>query len=214
MIERGGCVDCDDTNFLTMEADHVRGKKVCDVSRAKTLRILLEELAKTVNRCKFCHRLKTKSERGKPWNALSRERKIRRVFGWILKRRALDRFDGKCYHCHRPFSENVSAAFDWDHLPGSTKLFQIGETLASSAHTIEEIVEEIKKCRMVCCSCHWIWTLERRGERLKEPKRTLVKEYVQKNGSCAPTEGEKGWWGQWDWKKDYEEAVRVVDAAV
>lgn len=54
------------------------------------------------------------------------------------------------------------SALEFDHLPGTEKLFNIGEKVASYA--IERIWAEIAKCEVVCANCHAIRTAARRDE--------------------------------------------------
>ena len=51
-----------------------------------------------------------------------------------------------------------AAALDFDHLPGTEKLFNIGSQLM---RTWESILAEIDKCEVVCANCHRIRTAER-----------------------------------------------------
>ncbi len=56
----GKCVDCGEDDPIVLDFDHVRGVKVCDISRMahtgyKEWRII-EELAKCEIRCANCHR--------------------------------------------------------------------------------------------------------------------------------------------------------------
>jgi hypothetical protein len=53
-----------------------------------------------------------------------------------------------------------AAALEFDHLPGTKKLFNIGEKMGSYSRTI--LWEEIAKCDVVCANCHSIRTFNRR----------------------------------------------------
>lgn len=51
-------------------------------------------------------------------------------------------------------------ALEFDHLPGSKKLFNIGEM---KLHSLEKLHREMDKCEVVCSNCHKIRTANRRG---------------------------------------------------
>ena len=52
------------------------------------------------------------------------------------------------------------AALDFDHLPGTTKLFNIGQ---EKNRPRAQLMEEIAKCELVCANCHRIRTVNRHG---------------------------------------------------
>ena len=59
------------------------------------------------------------------------------------------------------YRENV-AALQFDHRPGETKLFTLGNT--SNLKRANAIIwTEIAKCDVVCANCHAIRTATRRG---------------------------------------------------
>lgn len=49
-------------------------------------------------------------------------------------------------------------ALDFDHMPGSNKLFEIGRVHTS----LQKLDAEIAKCEVVCANCHRIRTANRR----------------------------------------------------
>lgn len=62
------CVDCGESNPILLDLDHVRGKKISDVSLLRTKKVsqdkIITEIEKCKVRCVRCHRLKTaKSQR-------------------------------------------------------------------------------------------------------------------------------------------------------
>jgi hypothetical protein len=59
------CVDCGESNPLTLDFDHVSGKKVFSISKSyhKRWEIVEKELQKCIIRCANCHRIKTAKER-------------------------------------------------------------------------------------------------------------------------------------------------------
>ncbi|CAB4179292.1 hypothetical protein UFOVP1033_74 [uncultured Caudovirales phage] len=53
------------------------------------------------------------------------------------------------------------AALEFDHLPGTAKLFNIGEEVGNRSR--ETLWKEIAKCDVVCANCHVIRTSIRRS---------------------------------------------------
>jgi hypothetical protein len=56
------------------------------------------------------------------------------------------------------------AALDFDHLPGTEKLFTVS---AMARRSWRLVLEEIRKCEVVCANCHRIRTYERAQQRLR-----------------------------------------------
>ena len=53
-----------------------------------------------------------------------------------------------------------SEALEFDHKPGTEKLFNVGEKIG--ALSIDKVWDEIAKCEVVCANCHAIRTATRR----------------------------------------------------
>jgi hypothetical protein len=47
----------------------------------------------------------------------------------------------------------------WDHLPGFAKVSEISSMVPS--RTRVAVLEELKKCQLVCANCHVLRTIER-----------------------------------------------------
>lgn len=62
------CIDCGETDPIVLEFDHVRGKKVDDISGmiegAHSEELVAKEIAKCEVRCSNCHKKKTAKEYG------------------------------------------------------------------------------------------------------------------------------------------------------
>ena len=52
-----------------------------------------------------------------------------------------------------------SAALEFDHLPGTVKLFCIG---AAKGRSMARVLAEIAKCEIVCANCHRVRTAARK----------------------------------------------------
>ena len=79
----------------------------------------------------------------------SMEKKLKKIHGYQLEKGCTD-----CGYNKHP------AALEFDHLPGTEKLFNIGEEIGN--RSVESLWTEIAKCDVVCANCHNIRTTERR----------------------------------------------------
>lgn len=52
-------------------------------------------------------------------------------------------------------------ALEFDHLPGSTKLFKVSDA-PMLGKIWSEVASEIAKCEVVCANCHRVRTFNRR----------------------------------------------------
>lgn len=57
-------------------------------------------------------------------------------------------------------------AFDFDHLPGTEKLRAIGNLIGGTA---ERLLNEVKKCEVVCSNCHRLRTFSRPSQSGRPP---------------------------------------------
>jgi len=99
----------------------------------------------------------------------------------IYKRKTVDRFCGRerrkfiqeqkllskaCYDCGWEITQDNLRAFDWDHVNPMTKSFELG---APPAHaTLAMVLEEIKKCQVVCRNCHALRDTSFMGKHFKK----------------------------------------------
>jgi hypothetical protein len=157
------CVVCGETDTYLIEADHLRDKvKGCSHasywSNHGGVPALAKELGKCQSLCCWCHRLKTKRERGtqKQKSKLNRQS--------IINAEKLRR--GKCLRCTRRVTLETCCAFDFDHRDASTKVIRLSNIVnKSQAFFDQHIKSEMKACDMLCCSCHKKVTIARKNEK-------------------------------------------------
>ena len=68
--------------------------------------------------------------------------------------------DKPCSDCSNSFDPEC---MQWDHLPEYDKVEGVGR-LARTTWSKEKVLEEIKKCELVCANCHALRTKNRRKQ--------------------------------------------------
>lgn len=109
-----------------------------------------EESKITQNLCSKCHVIQT----------ISREKGEYIYYGKILEKKNyvdnLKRESG-CVVC-KFFDESLLRFLELDHLNPDEKISGICEMIQQGKYTLEELIEECKKCRIICRFCHVIHT--------------------------------------------------------
>ena len=60
---------------------------------------------------------------------------------------------GQCRICNLVCDENTHVAFAWDHLDRKSKVLNVSR-MVGRKYTIQQIDDEIAKCRLLCHCCH------------------------------------------------------------
>lgn len=146
-MKAGPCHDCERRYpHYVMDFDHPPGAlKTIAISALMTrasLQKVREEVARCDLVCSNCHRLRTSKRQASP-----RPTK-RRLLLSVLKA-------APCTDCASSYPPCV---MDFDHRPGTVKLGSVSHLRA------DLILEEIKKCDLVCSNCHRKRTRQRRGD--------------------------------------------------
>jgi len=86
---------------------------------------------------------------------------------------------GGCVECGETYPPYC---MEFDHVAGN-KRFDIGKM---SNHRKEAILEEIKKCELVCCACHRVRTQNRKGDSVIKKNRDF-RDFINslKNNPCV-----------------------------
>lgn len=82
----------------------------------------------------------------------NREQKLRDILNHLK--------DAPCQDCGVKYPTYV---LDFDHRPEEVKLFNV--SYLSKARTVKRLLEEIKKCDLVCANCHRVRTHNRKEVR-------------------------------------------------
>ena len=59
---------------------------------------------------------------------------------------------------------NLLRFFDMDHIDVDTKIEVVSHMVMFSNYTLEDVIEECKKCRVLCKHCHWIHSSNQRNQ--------------------------------------------------
>lgn len=161
--KKQGCADCGYDDIRAIDPDHmVSAKKAGNISRLVQLCASADriraELDKCVPRCTRCHRRATKKQRPSSWRTADRLPP-----SWQRRLDYQDRNDvikpeQGCTDCGW---RGWARGLDWDHVCG-LKVASVAALIANGRPWLE-IVEEMKKCEVVCANCHRIRTVLRRS---------------------------------------------------
>lgn len=67
------------------------------------------------------------------------------------KEQIINLFGGKCQICSYDKCQSV---LSFHHLPGTDKKFTISDAIVRKRKSEQELVDELKKCILVCANCH------------------------------------------------------------
>jgi len=157
------CTDCNKTFVhVAMDFDHLdRSQKTHAISglyaRHASKEKIDAEVAKCELVCAVCHRIREFNRQIRPQlppatQALQNQREKRAEgLEYITKIKEIS----GCQDCA---IKGPGYIYDFDHLPGSTKVTHVGKLINCSKKRIDA---EIAKCEVVCANCHRIRTHER-----------------------------------------------------
>lgn len=163
------CATCYETNTLLFEFAHFDRKyKEIDVHECCDIKKLKKELFSGIFKCIWCHRLETRNEVPKNKNPTIM---IKIDYVNNIKKNI-----GKCQLCEIEVTDETLCCFDFDHLNPETKIKEISQMVRNP---IERIQTEIDKCRLLCCKCHRLHTIQQNKEKLE--KQLLEKQLLNDN---------------------------------
>lgn len=156
----GKCENCEETNVLLLEFAHYNRNKTMDIHECINLELLKEEMSRGRWLCIYCHRIETYTEVARV-KIEDKPTGYKYIYDTKLE-------IGKCQLCDFEVNENNHYCFDFDHLDQSTKSRSLCQLAGS---TIEIIQKEIDKCRLLCCKCHRLHSINQEKEnRLNKAK--------------------------------------------
>lgn len=166
-IENSVCSHCGLDDHRVIQFHHINpSNKKHNVLNTYSMESMLNEFDKCISLCGICH-IRVNKENGfylktdpKTWCGYYKKNKSN-----IDKRRKyindVKKEIGGCVQCGW-FDENLLEALHFDHIDQSTKLYNVSEMKKYNL-SFHQIQSEIDKCRLLCCHCHKIRTIEQMG---------------------------------------------------
>lgn len=131
-------------NITERPVDLIKGKE-CNGELCKGELQFIENFYTKGTKCKACHAY--------------RARKFKDANNNFIKNLKLQLKE--CELCKIQVTEDTVTCFDFDHL--RDKVINISILAKLTKDTREQIKEESKKCRLLCCRCHKLHTIEQLG---------------------------------------------------
>jgi hypothetical protein len=157
-IKLGGkCKNCKCTELFKLEFDHINPKfKTKQITKIHPDK-LEKELENIQLLCNLCHRIKSFNEQKIKINKSCKDDK-----GVLVQQ--IKRQIGGCQICNWTHQNDniLSYCLDFDHIYGE-KYKQISNLYLCNK---QRILDEIEKCRLICRSCHQMFTCFQRGAKM------------------------------------------------
>lgn len=130
--------------------------KIRNVSKMSSKETINSEAKKCQNLCARCHVKETiLREKGIAYNSRSHSERLKLEYVNELKRHG-------CEIC-KYSDPNFMRFFDMDHIDKQTKIKEISRMIKDNNYSIEDVIDECKKCRVLCRHCHIIHTAQQRS---------------------------------------------------
>jgi len=163
-IKLGGvCVMCNTSELFKLEFDHIDPtKKTKQITRMAPDKWEAEITTNIQLLCGNCHRIKSFDER--PDIIIDTNVKKVKYRNKLIVQK-IKREIGGCEICKWSHQDDevMSCVLDFDHIDTETKYKQVSNLYNCKK---EIILEEIKKCRLLCRCCHQLNTCIQRGGRM------------------------------------------------
>lgn len=153
---QGKCANCNETDIRLFEFAHYsrKEKTILSVSQHQCLSYVIEELKKGRWLCVWCHRKETMDENKLLFtkvtpSTIKRKKNMKYINDIKLRL-------GQCETCNIKVTDETFSFFEFDHIDPSTKT----GTISQMHWCKKEIINnEIAKCRLLCCKCHRLHTI-------------------------------------------------------
>lgn len=162
-IKLGGeCTNCKCKELFKLEFDHINPKfKTNQITKIHPDK-LEKELENIQLLCNICHRIKTYKERDQIIELKTKNSKCKDDKKKLVQK--IKRHIGGCQICNWTHQDDniLSYCLDFDYIYGE-KYKQISNLYLCKK---ERILDEIEKCRLICRSCHQMFTCFQRGGKM------------------------------------------------
>lgn len=160
-MAQGKCANCEETDIRLFEFAHFH-REDKTISTHQSLSAVREEFKKGRWLCVWCHRKETYEENKVIYphtiSSIHRSKSKQYIDDIKLKIR-------HCQICNKIVDQETVSFFEFDHLNPSTKLNAISDLIGYNKSIIDN---EIIKCRLLCCKCHRLHTIQQAHDRKKE----------------------------------------------
>ncbi len=175
----------DNVEYRNMEWDHLTAKEQMErfgknyggkrrgVSGIHTYEEKKMEAKKCMLLCILCHKLITAERRG---IATSFRRYELDKLEYVKARK---RETGACQSCGFKVDESNFTYFEWDHIDPTTKCKTISKIALTGhvLHTMEYLVVELSKCRLLCSFCHRLNSSKQQTARFDNERKRKLAEF-------------------------------------
>ena len=134
-----------------LKEDDIFVPKKADVSQLGSESAMRLEARKTQNLCIMCHRLETIKRRGETKGYRSPKQLEKKSYVNKVKRSG-------CSNCLY-VNPTCLELFDLDHIDITTKIKTLSQMIISS-NTLDDVIIECSKCRVLCAFCHRIHNMK------------------------------------------------------
>jgi len=158
--------------------DQVYEPKKRHVSQSGSKEKMRFEARKCQLVCGECHVMETmRREKGTKKVSQTHDKKMNYVNN--LKKEG-------CYLCHYKNNE-LPRFFHFDHIEPFTKIANVSEMVHFGKYSFDHVVEEVKKCRIICLHCHMLHTKEQWQSDLYRTKiKKITTTYIEpKKSHCV-----------------------------
>jgi hypothetical protein len=134
--------------------------KVRNVSKMSSESAVKLESLKCQHLCMKCHLQETiDREIGTPYNSKSYAEREKLEYVNKIKEENLG-----CSICGY-WNPNLIRFFDLDHIVPENKIKEVARIVKDNSYSMQDLIDECKKCRVLCRDCHRIHTIkQRRGD--------------------------------------------------
>ena len=161
---QGKCANCDEKDIRLFKFAHFKKEETnITVTTKRKMSEIREELKKGRWLCVWCYGIETIEEDKLIYtevtpSSLRREKKKKYVDDIKLRIE-------KCAVCEVLVTPENTSCFDFEYLIPSEKNKTIKSIVQSSKSIVDE---EIAKCRLLCCKCHRLHTIQRTKKRYEK----------------------------------------------
>ena len=154
-LEKNPCSNCGNNDIRVLEFDHLNPlTKKYNISQMNSHNLdnIKLEIDKCQVLCRNCHLIKTKTNHSNnSYKKLTDKNKI------LIKKNFID--DLKKNSCCRFCGNSNSMVLEFDHIK-EEKCFNISFAISSHKYSLNELINEISKCQILCGNCHIIKSLD------------------------------------------------------